>query len=134
MRQQYHIRQVGPDRHIWDVHRLVRLSQSLPVQSLPLNEIAELDENWWYSESDARPTPRSVAEHMKLVTQTDLAHPVILCAEGRLMDGMHRAVKAVLEGRSHIAARRFDITPEPDHVNVPLENLPYDDEGPERGA
>ncbi|MEM1430309.1 MAG: hypothetical protein AAGG09_12710 [Pseudomonadota bacterium] len=127
MRKQYHARRVGEDVWIWDVHRLVRLSRDLTPLHLPLRELRELDRNWWYSDPESTPTPRSIAAHMVLVRQTDLSHPILLCAEGRLMDGMHRAVKAVLEERDAIAAVRFPVTPEPDYRNVALEDLPYPD-------
>lgn len=128
MRKQYHLRRVGPDTHVWDVHKLVRAARNLPRLDLPLRQIAELDENWWYQEPGAVPTPRSLAHHMALVVETDLSHPVILCAEGRLMDGMHRAVKAEMEKRERILAVRFPVTPEPDFVNVSLDDLPYPNE------
>ena len=119
---------VGPDLHIWDVHRLVRKSKTLKVLSVPLSEIAEVDENWWYDDPETAPTPRSIAAHMALVKQTDLDHPILLCADGRLMDGMHRVVKALLEKREHILAVRFPVTPEPDYVNASIDDLPYPDE------
>ena len=128
MRKQYHARLVGTDRHVWDIHRLIRLSACLPVRDVPLREIAEIDENWWYADQEAVPTPRSIAEHLVLVREADFSHPVILCAEGRLMDGMHRVVRALSEGREAVRAVRFPTTPEPDYVNVPLAALPYPDE------
>ena len=128
MRKQYHHRPVGPHRRVWDVHRLIRLSRDRPVVPVPLATIAEADEDWWYDGTASRPTPRALADHMALVERADLRHPIILCAEGRLMDGMHRVVKAILADRSHIDARRFDVTPAPDHVNVALDDLPYPDE------
>ncbi|WP_353472461.1 hypothetical protein PVT71_00085 [Salipiger sp. H15] len=128
MRKQYHSRRVGADRHSWDVHRLVRLSRGLPVETIAVSDIAEIDELWWYQPGDGAPTPRSIAEHMRLVDETDLRWPILLCAEGRLMDGMHRVVKAMKEGRSEIRAVRFRPTPEPDFVNVDVNTLPYPDE------
>ena len=128
MRKQYHHRKVGDDTHLWDVHRLVRLARDITPEMIPISDITEVDENWWYQEPGAVPTPRSFAEHMILVRDTDLAHPIILCAEGRLMDGMHRVVKALARGDTHIAARRFAVTPPPDHINVTLADLPYPDE------
>lgn len=128
MRTQYHARKVGPDMHIWDVHRLVRASEPLEVIRLPLTEIAELDENWWYDDPANVPTPRSFVQHMTLVRACDLAYPILLCTEGRLMDGMHRAVKALLAQNTYILARRFPQTPAPDHINVPLAELPYHDQ------
>ena len=128
VRKQYHSRQVGWDRHIWDVHRLMRASRGLDVEMVPVNGIAEADQDWWYGDAAAVPTPRSIAAHFALLNKVNPLHPVILCAEGRLMDGMHRVVKAIAEGRTHIPAVRFAKTPNPDFVNVPLDNLPYPDE------
>ena len=127
MRKQYHARVVNGDTHIWDVHRLVDLASSLPVALVPLESLRELDENWWYSDPAATPTPRSLAAHIDMVRRTNIEHPIILCAEGRLMDGMHRSVKALLEGHDAVRAVRFPETPEPDYINVSLNDLPYDD-------
>lgn len=128
MRKQYHHRRVNGDRHLWDVHRLVRLSKAIPPIRVLLSDIKELDEIWWYEDPGDRPTPRSVAAHLTLVEQTDLAYPIILCAEGRLMDGMHRVVKALVAGHIDIPAVRFAQTPPPDFINVALADLPYQDE------
>jgi len=127
MRKQYHHRMVGADSHVWDVHKLVRAARALPVVDVPLTQIAELDENWWYQDPDAIPTPRSFADHLKLVDAADLKYPILLCANGRLMDGMHRVVKAVADGRDTIKAVRFDVTPPPDFINASLDDLPYPD-------
>ena len=128
VRKQYHSRKVGTDLHIWDVHRLMRAARWLEVQMVSPDAIAEADENWWYGAADAIPTPRSIAGHLSLIGDLDPRHPIILCADGRLMDGMHRVVKAIAEGRTQIPAVRFAKTPPPDFVNRPLDSLPYDDE------
>lgn len=128
VRKQYHARLVGSDRHIWDVHRLMRAARDIEVNNVPVDDIAEADENWWYGDAEAIPTPRSIASHFALINEVDPLHPIILCAEGRLMDGMHRVVRAIGEGRTHIPAVRFAKTPDPDFVNVPLGDLPYPDE------
>jgi hypothetical protein len=36
------------------------------------------------------PTCRAVAEHARRINAADLSHPVILAADGSLMDGGHR--------------------------------------------
>ena len=126
MRKQYHARRVGANTHIWDIHRLIRLAKELPVTSVALSDIAERDENWWFSQ--AIPTPRAIAEHIQLMNATDLSHPILLCAEGRLMDGMHRVLKAHVEGLQSLPAIRFPKTPPPDFTNVSLDDLPYPDE------
>ena len=93
-----------------------------------MSAIRELDENWWYQGEGDVPTPRSLADHMALVQATDLKHPVILCSDGRLMDGMHRLVKALLEKRETILAVKFERTPEPDYINPAPDSLSYGDE------
>lgn len=128
MRKQYHTRTVGPDRYTWDVHRLVRLAQAETPVAIALSDIAELDELWWFQNENDRPTPRAVAQHMALVRDTDLAFPILLCADGRLMDGMHRVLKALLEGRKTIKAVSLRPTPAPDYVNVDVTTLDYTDE------
>jgi len=41
------------------------------------------------------------------------------------MDGMHRVIRALLDGRTTIAAVQFEIQPEPDFRNCVPEELPY---------
>ena len=128
MRKQYHTRTVGFDTHTWDVHRLVRLAKNQTSVAIPLESISELDENWWFQSERDHPTPRSLAKHMALVRDTDLQYPIILCEKGRLMDGMHRVVKAFLENKHTILAVRLAPMPEPDFINVDVEELDYPDE------
>ncbi len=72
-----------------------------------------------------RPTCRRVALHTRLIAETDLADSIILSSDGRVMDGMHRVCRALIEGRETIRAIRFDVDPEPDYVDVAPEDLPY---------
>ncbi len=123
MRKQYHPRKVGNEVHIWDVHRLVALSKDFPVIETPLSDIAEWQENHWFD--DLAPTCKAIAEHAKLIQNTDLRYPIILFPDGRVADGMHRVCKAWMEGCATINAVRFDIVPDPDYVNVDLNDLPY---------
>lgn len=116
MRKQYHARPSDRGPLVWDVHRLVELSAALPRREAPLSEIHELDETFWFAGEGDRPTCRAVADHARLMAETDLRYPIILCAEGRVMDGMHRVAKAYLEGRESVAAVQFVQTPEPDYV------------------
>jgi hypothetical protein len=126
MRRQYHSRQVDGRKLIWDVHRLITSIKRLPAFQLPLSKIAELDEQYWFDEK-AVVTCRDIAEHAKLIQETDLAHPIILAADGRVMDGMHRVCKALMEGRSTIAVVQFAQNPDPDYIDVDLESLPYEE-------
>jgi hypothetical protein len=41
------------------------------------------------------------------------------------MDGMHRVAKAARQGQKEIEAVQFDQNPEPDHVGLGPDELPY---------
>lgn len=125
MRKQYHFRQVGQDTYIWDVHHLIELSQHLPIQNIELSKIKEFNECYWYP--NQTPTTREIAEHFRLVNAADLSYPIILCADGRVMDGMHRVVKAYLNHMTQIPAVQFIQTPVPNFINVDEDALAYDD-------
>lgn len=125
MRRQYHSRVVDGRTLIWDVHRLVALTREYPVLEVPLSQIEEIDENYWFEGEVA--TCRAVALHAQLIQETDLGYPIILSASGRVMDGMHRVCKALLAHRVTIAAVQFQEDPSPDYIDADIESLPYDD-------
>lgn len=126
IRAQYHIRPVGDQMHIWDVRKLAALAEAEPMIQHPLSAIAEIDEPYWFGATGDAATCRAVMGHAAQAGATDLSYPIILCAEGRIMDGMHRVMKAVSLGHSTIAARKLRQTPPPDHIDVSLDDLPYD--------
>ena len=126
MRKQYHFRKSPNGFYAWDVDRLLDLSNAIEVVDVRLDEIAELDEEYWFAGSIERPTCRKIVEHCALIESADSSYPVILCADGRIMDGMHRVGKALLEGRKTIKAVKFTTTPAPDYVDVMPDDLPYD--------
>jgi len=102
-------------KRIWYTERLWRLAQDLPVKSVPISAIAALDEPVWFGE--VKPTCRREAEHAKRMQSVSFEHPIILSAEGWVMDGMHRVCKALLLELDTIQPVQFPCTPEPDeHV------------------
>lgn len=127
MRKQYHFRLINHQLCAWDVDKLILLTQNIPPQEINLNDIRELDESYWYNDDEDIPTCRSISEHMQLVNKADLAYPIIICPDGKLMDGMHRVVKALLEGLTSIQAYRLSALPEPDYIGVHPDDLPYDE-------
>jgi hypothetical protein len=125
VRKQYHF---WPGEHgldAWDVHRLVELSREFPVMEVPVESIAEIDSNYWFGDGFGDPTVRKLVEHMQLVREVDPTFPIILGVDGRVMDGMHRIARALLEGRPTISAVKFDVHPEPDFRDCSPEDLPY---------
>ncbi|EPG36089.1 hypothetical protein [Acinetobacter colistiniresistens] len=125
MRRQYHFRAVGKDTYIWDVHHLLKLTQNLMPKKVLLADIQELNEAYWFP--DQYPTTQQIIEHFQLIQDADLSYPIILCAQGRVMDGMHRVAKASLLQQKDILAVQFEQTPEPDFINVDEDDLDYED-------
>jgi len=66
-------------------------------------------------------------EHARLIQAVDLSYPIILCSAGRVMDGMHRVAKAAMLGHFTIEAFQFQEDPGPDYIDVPLDDLPYEE-------
>jgi len=103
---------------------LIELSKDLEVKAVSLDTIKEIDTPYW-THDDKVLTVREIVNHAKLIQQTDFNHPIILAAEGRVMDGMHRVARALMKGKDTINAVQFETTPEPDYRNVRPEDLPY---------
>ncbi|MBK5307729.1 MAG: hypothetical protein JJD92_13670 [Frankiaceae bacterium] len=125
MRKQYSFRPGSVGLDAWDVDRLIALSAGLPVEEVPLAEIAQLDENYWYDHG-YEPTVRSIAERVYLVQAADLRYPIILSPDGRVMDGMHRVVRALVDGHITVPAIRLPELPDPDYRNCTPQDLPYE--------
>ena len=53
------------------------------------------------------------------------SYPNPIGPDGRVMDGMHRIARALLEGRATIAALRLPVLPDPDYRDCRPDQLPY---------
>ena len=125
MRKQYHFRPGEVGLRAWDVDRLVRLSSHLKSELVTVAGLREVDEAYWGQPM----TCRDVAEHARLIDEANLEYPIILSSDGRIMDGMHRVLKALIQGRTQIGAVRFEVDPEPDYVGVvDPDDLPGEEE------
>jgi hypothetical protein len=113
MSREKHTRPVPGGRGLWWTDRLWASAAGLPVVRVKIADIAEVDADCWFAPRYV-PSIRAVSAHARRIMEADLAYPVILCAEGRLMDGGHRLAKALMAGAEEIDAVRFAVTPEPD--------------------
>jgi hypothetical protein len=119
-------RVLSDGRRIWHVTTLWAAARGLEPCPVPLSAIRELDEVCWFSDAwGKKPTCRAVAEHCRRVMDADLSMPVIL---GPLtdnpqaaLDGMHRIVRALLDGRGTIDAVILPAMPAPDEVLTPTD-------------
>jgi hypothetical protein len=108
----------GAPLRIWEVERLWQLAKELPIKKVPLAHLSDLDRVGWYGQPSNAGylTLREVAEHMRRIQAANLDYPIILSAEGHLLDGFHRVAKAYVLGMSEIAAVQFLENPEPDRI------------------
>jgi len=68
--------------------------------------IGEIDTVYWFDGREELATVRKVVEHARLIEEVDTSYPIVLGPDGRVMDGMHRIARALLEGREEIVAVR----------------------------
>lgn len=112
---QTHSRIIAGRRCIWLTERLWDLAKELPVKEIEVSSIKELDQDCWFGDRHI-PTVRKVADHCRRILEADLSYPIILNADGYLMDGGHRLSKALIQGAIRIKAVQFETMPEPDDI------------------
>ena len=125
VRKQYHFWPGEEGLDAWDVGRLMELSKDLPTEEVELASITEVDTVYWFDGELERPTVRNVIDHVRLIEAVDPSKPIILSADGRVMDGMHRVARALLDDQASISAVRFEVDPDPDYRGRRPEDLPY---------
>lgn len=116
MEREHHSHLVAGRRHHFWTDRLWALALDLPVHALAIADIPEFDQDCWFR--GRAPTCREVAEHARRIQAADLSFPVILAADGSLMDSGHRISKAWLAGHPTVRAVRFAADPAPDWVTT----------------
>lgn len=93
-------------KNSWSVARLITLSKDLDVFEIPLHHLN-------IYQVYEKLTLREMVMHFNAVKDADLKYPIILDEDGELMDGRHRIMKALIEGKKTIKAVRFDNNPYP---------------------
>ena len=96
----------------WHIETVWRAAEGLPAQDVLIAQIQEVDEDCWFKGGPA--TVRAVVDHARGILAADLRHPIILAADGQVLDGMHRIAKAILDGHDTISAQRLAVDPDPD--------------------
>jgi len=99
---------------VWTVTNLIARAKDLELFDLPLAAIY-LGAEVWTPEG----SPFGMAHHMRRALDVDTSHPVILSEEGFIMDGWHRVLRALIDGKTTIKAVRFVETPPYDYLKAP---------------
>jgi hypothetical protein len=124
VRKQYNFRPSTGGLDAWDVDRLISATADLPVKDVALDSLSDVDTDFWFKFGPV-PTVRRIIDQVRLIQEVDLSYPIILGADGRVMDGMHRIARAILDGHSTIRAVQFVVEPDPDYRDCSPDDLPY---------
>jgi hypothetical protein len=100
----------------WRVTSLIEKSKELETFEKPVEELRalQLDSNFPGLSRDA--TYANVAHHVKIALAADLSYPILLGENGRIMDGHHRVLKALITGVPTLPVKQFSIDPDPDCI------------------
>ena len=105
----------GVTSKTWYIERIWTLAETLPAEMVQIEDIRGPQEVTWFSENSP-PTCLAVVGYCKRILTADLNYPVILTEDFRVFDGMHRIARCILDGKTHICAKRFLQNPEPDEI------------------
>lgn len=109
----------GEHLYFWKAETLWRLSETMPVEHVPLDSFDWTNENFQFD--NRLVLWREFGDHARRILAADLQYPIVINADGDIMDGMHRILKCYVFGLPTVKAVRFAVTPPPDMV-VPVEN------------
>lgn len=102
------------DGKVWTVTNLIARAKDLEPFDLPLAAIYSGSEVW---------TPvgsaYGIAHHVRRALDVNTECPIILCQQGFIMDGWHRVLRALIDGKTTIKAVRFVETPPYDYLKAP---------------
>ena len=102
------------DGKVWIVTNLIARAKDLEPFDLPLAAIYSGTEVW---------TPvgsaYGIAHHVRRALDVNTEYPIILCQQGFIMDGWHRVLRALIDGKTTIKAVRFVETPPYDNLKAP---------------
>jgi hypothetical protein len=100
--------------YYWKASTLWKLSESMPVEHVPLDSFDWTNENFQCGMLSDPPLWRDIGNQTKQILAADLQYPIVINAEGHVMDGMHRILKCYAFGLPTVKAVRFTQTPPPD--------------------
>lgn len=92
----------------YSVARLLDDTKDLAVFEVPLASL-DLSSKIW---DDCNMFALSF--HVKKCMNADLSYPILLDWDGGVADGRHRIIKAIIDGKRTIKARRMHWKPQPD--------------------
>lgn len=108
----------------WHTKRLWELAKREPVTILSVSKFQPVIDKWMNGDSVENADGKIIVpfdtRHFLRIRNANLSFPIIVEANGRLiMDGYHRLMKCYLANLDIIKAVQFAVTPEPDLIYYP---------------
>ena len=106
----------GDRKLYWRVEELIEACRDLPVRQMLVSDLLPLILNGSWFGPDEKVTIGKVLSHVRRLLGVDLSFPVILSADGRVMDGSHRIVAASVKGTETVNVVQFNQDPMPGYT------------------
>lgn len=103
---------IDEEGNIWKSESLRRYSKDLPIEEFDISYIS-MDEVLRWKLVNVR----DYLNHFNRVLNADLEKPIIRRADGYVMNGWHRILKALSKGIKVIPSKRFITNPPPDFIS-----------------
>jgi hypothetical protein len=107
----------GEKKYFWRVEGLIEKSASLPVKEVNVADLLLTIGNGTWFGKDQRVTIQLILSHIDRALKADLTFPIILSADGKVMDGSHRIMSAYIKGVKSLNTVQFEIDPTPDYIS-----------------
>lgn len=102
--------------NVWRVNTLIKAANALDAFKFYLSRISPTEPvTWNMCNVD------EILTHLARIHNAELSIPIILRADGCVMNGWHRIIKAMSEGRKYILAKQFIENPKLDFV-LPIDH------------
>lgn len=102
--------------YYWKASTLWKLAETMLVEQVPLDSFDWTNDNFQFEPPEQPFLWRHIGDEAKRILNADLSYPIIISADGDIMDGMHRVLKCYVFGLPTVNAVRFTETPPPDQV------------------
>jgi hypothetical protein len=102
--------------YYWKASTLWKLAETMTVEDVPLSSFDWTNSNFQCNSLSDPPLWKDIGDHARKIINADLQYPIIISADGDIMDGMHRVLKCYMFDVPTIKAVRFTETPPPDRV------------------
>ena len=102
--------------YYWKASTLWKLSEDMPTEQIALDTFDWENDNFQCNSLSTPPLWRDIGDHTKRILAADLQYPIVISADGAVMDGMHRILKCYVFGLPTVKAVRFALNPPPDMI------------------